>query len=178
MNILHKTRVYTASPMEKQNTRAWRAEFIEKTKDLNLIVFDPYEKPFLEEITEDEEAREMLAKWRSNGEYDKISERMRRVRNDDLRITDIVDFGVIKLDVDVFTMGTIEELACLNRSKKPCFVFVEQGKKAAPFWLFGMIPHEYIFDDLNSLVEYLKKINSGEIPLDTKRWRLLKPEYR
>jgi hypothetical protein len=45
-------------------------------------------------------------------------------------------------------------------------------------WFFGKIPHKYIYDNIETIVERIKAIDDGIIPLCSDRWRLLKPEFR
>ena len=42
----------------------------------------------------------------------------------------------------------------------------------------GMLPHHYIYDSIESVVNMIKKINNGEKEIDSDRWRLLKKELR
>jgi len=48
---------------------------------------------------------------------------------------------------------------------------VEQGKKNAPDWLFGTIPHQMIFSDWIDLKNYLMHIDSDENIECYKRWQ-------
>jgi hypothetical protein len=55
----------------------------------------------------------------------------------DLRVVDIVDFLIVYVNTDAYTVGTWEEFFWANRAKKPLFVVVEGGKQNCPalaFW--------------------------------------------
>ena len=47
---------------------------------------------------------------------------------------------------------------------------MEQGKKHAPDWLFGTIPHEFIFDTWDDILSYLNEINSSLSINHRNRW--------
>ena len=42
----------------------------------------------------------------------------------------------------------------------------------------GMIPHKYIYDSVEEVLDIIHQIDRGEKEADSDRWRLLKPEYR
>ena len=42
----------------------------------------------------------------------------------------------------------------------------------------GAIPHKYIYDSIEEVIEMVSHIDSGYVKLNSERWKLLKPEYR
>ena len=42
----------------------------------------------------------------------------------------------------------------------------------------GMIPHQYIYDTIEDVVEMLYEIDDGHKEIDSYRWRLLRKELR
>lgn len=178
MNVLAGTRTYLAGFMEYGDGRGWRDALTPVLQAMGVTVFDPYHKPFINEIKEDEEARRLLKEWMATGQYDKVAERMKAVRNDDLRLVDISDFLIIYVKPSIPTWGTPEELFWANREKKPIFLIMEGGKALCPLWLMGTLPHKYIYNNADEVVEMLKNIDSGAKELDNGRWRLLQPQYR
>lgn len=132
-----------------------------------VIVFDPANKP-IDIGIEDLESRHDRKKWKENEEYDKVSETMRVIRNTDLRMVDISDFLIVNLDLDIHPCGTYEELFLANRQKKPIILRVKQGKRQAPDWLFGTIPHETIFSTWEEVKDYLDLVDNGRF--NDKRW--------
>ena len=178
MNILNKTKTYLVGPIEFKNERAWRQEITIKLKDIGIVCYDPYCKPFVIDVDETETANDSLKELRAKGDYDEVARVMRRIRNFDLALTDKADFIVAYIDPEVFTVGSIEEICWANRQKKPIFLIVEGGKEKCPLWLFGTIPHKYIYNNLDEVVEALKKIDSGDKFADSSRWRILREEFR
>ena len=177
-NILNKTKVYLIGAMEYENGEGWRNKVKETLNPLGITTFDPYHKPFVDFISEDEEARRMLKTWMVDSEFDKVAERMKDVRRDDLRLVDLSDFFIVYINPKIPSWGSAEEIYWANRLKKPIFLFVEGGKTKTPLWIMGTIPHKYIYNSLEEILDTLKKIDGGEKAIDSDRWRLLKEEYR
>lgn len=179
MNLLAYTRCYTIGPMENdQAGDEWRMQVKRRLSLLNVIVFSPYHKPFVNEIKEDKEARILLREWMDNGQYDKVHERMKAVRADDLRLCDISDFFIAKIHPKIASYGSMEEIVTANRAKKPLFIVVDGGRHVIPLWLLGMLPPHYFYDTLEDALVMIEKIDSGKREIDSSRWRLLKEEYR
>ena len=44
--------------------------------------------------------------------------------------------------------------------------------------MMGMLPHHYIYDSIEEVVEMIKNIDAGSKEIDSDRWRLLKRELR
>ena len=55
---------------------------------------------------------------------------------------------------------------------------MEGGKSKTPLWMMGMLPHHYIYDDIDGVLEMIHQINDGNKAIDSDRWRLLKEELR
>lgn len=177
-HILARTRCYTIGHMEYKDGQAWRKKVESELGCRGITFFNPYEKPFLNDVPENVAARKRLSQWMKNGEYDLVAEQMRAIRCYDLRLVDLSDFLIAYIDPTVVTYGTIEELTTAVREKKPLFVCVEGGKKKCPLWILGMIPPKYVYNSIDEAIEILKGIDSGTIELSSDKWKLLKPEYR
>jgi hypothetical protein len=167
--------------MEYANGQSWRNYFKKEISPLNITCFDPYEKPYDSHILgvdESDTIRDDCRKRIEEGDYDYVAKLFKNVRNLDLALCDKSDFIVMCLNPNVPTIGTIEELSVSVKMKKPVFMFVEGGKKKVPLWILGMIPHEFIFDTLDEVIQKLKDMDEGKVKIDPKYWRLLRKEYR
>jgi len=164
--------------MQYQNGRGWRERVAEKLKEIGVVCFDPYSKPFVKDIKECENFQKELLDNLENENYDFVAEKMKDVRAHDLALCDFSSFIIAYIDPKVVTVGSYEEIYWANRLKKPIFLVIEGGKKRCPLWLLGTIPHKYIYDSIDQVVDVLFKIASGEKEMDSSRWRLLKEEYR
>jgi len=178
MNYLDKTKTYLVGHMQYVEGRNWREEVSERLSKIGVTCFDPYKKPFIKDVEEDEASREEMEVWMRTKQYDRVTERMKTVRSYDLNLVDRSDFIVAHLIPDVASWGSAEELVTAIRMKKPVFLSIEGGKKKTPLWIMGMMPHKYIYNNVTEIVDKLKNIDSGKKAIDNERWRLLKKELR
>lgn len=178
MNQLENTKTYLVGHMQYLSGRNWREEISESLAGLKITCFDPYKKPFIKDVEEDEASRQEMEGWMKTKQYDRASERMKTVRSYDLNLVDRSDFIIAHLVPEVASWGSAEEIVTAVRMKKPIFISMEGGKAKTPLWLLGMLPHKYIYNSLDEIVDMLYAIDNGTKSIDSDRWRLLKKEYR
>lgn len=164
--------------MQYENGEGWRNKVEAELEPLGIKCLNPYKKPFILKVNEDEESRRELSQWMIDSKYDLVAKHMKAVRNDDLRCCDLVDFAICYINPKIASWGSAEELTTLNRAKKPIFIVVEGGKNQCPLWILGMIPHKYIYNSLDEVLFMIKGINDGSIKIDSERWQLLDFKYR
>lgn len=178
MEILEKTKTYLVGHMQYANGRNWR-EYVEaELEPLGITIFNPYKKPFVKDVNEDEKTMSKVIRNMEDGYYTDVANRMKQVRSYDLNLVDRSDFIIAHLLPHVASWGSAEEIATAVRMKKPIFISMEGGKSKTPLWIMGMIPHHYIYDTIEDVVDMIKKINNGEKEIDSDRWRLLRKELR
>ena len=177
-NVLEKTRTYLVGHMQYADGRNWRDAVEEELGKLNITVFNPYKKPFVKDVDEDEEARYKMHEDMGNGYYNDVAERMSTVRSYDLNLVDRSDFIVAHLLPDVASWASAEEIVTAVRMKKPIFISMQGGKSQTPLWMMGMLPHHYIYDSIEEVLEMIHQINDGKKAIDSDRWRLLRKELR
>ena len=178
MNLLSKTKTYLVGHMQYVSGRNWREEITDRLTKIGVTCFDPYKKPFMRDVEEDESTREEMATWMKTKQYDRVTDRMKTVRSYDLNLVDRSDFIVAHLVPDVASWGSAEEIVTAVRMKKPVFVSMEGGKARTPLWMLGMFPHKYIYNSVDEITEMLFAIDSGSKEIDSDRWRLLRKEFR
>jgi len=176
--VLERTRTYLVGHMQYANGRNWRDHVEEELDQINIITFNPYKKPFVKDVNEDEDARLSLDHCQERGYFNDVSERMSLVRSYDLNLVDRSDFIIAHLLPDIASWGSAEELVTAVRMKKPMFISMEGGKRKTPLWLMGMLPHHYIYDTVDEVLEMIHQINDGKKAIDSDRWRLLRKELR
>ena len=177
-NVLDKTRTYLVGHMQYSDGRDWREHVEKELESLNITVFNPYKKPFVKDVNEDETARTRMSEDMVNGYYSDVAERMSTVRSYDLNLVDRSDFIIAHLLPDVASWGSAEEIVTAVRMKKPIFISMEGGKTKTPLWMMGMLPHHYIYDSIEEVLDMLQQIDSGAKKIDSDRWRLLRKELR
>lgn len=178
MGILKKTKCYLIGGMQYVDGRGWREVVKSKLQNSEITFFDPYYKPFLHDIPEDENSRAEMLRWMETEQYDLVQQRMWEVRGYDLRLCDISDFFIAHINPSVASWGSAEEITTIIRAKKPLFLSIAGGKKKTPLWILGMIPHKYIYNDINEVIQTIQHIDAGIIKMSSDRWKLLKEELR
>ena len=169
MGLLEKTRTYLVGHMQYASGRDWREQVTNDLEPLGIRVFNPYDKPFVKDVDEGEDTRLSLEHCQKHGYFNDVAERMKLIRS---------DFIIAHLLPDVASWGSAEELVTAVRMKKPIFISMEGGKHATPLWMMGMLPHHYIYDSIEEVVEMIEQIDSADKKIDSDRWRLLRKELR
>lgn len=171
MNRLCGTRAYLAGAMDRvpDGGIVWREKITKVLEPLGVTVLDPCKKP-IDVGGESVDDRDFHNKLKQQGKYDDLQKHMKVIRATDLRMVDISDFVILNVDVDIHMCGSYEELTLANRQKKPIIVHIEQGKENAPNWMFGMIPHEFMFGEWSGVISYLRHINHDNDIDCRKRW--------
>jgi hypothetical protein len=177
-NVLRKTRCYLIGHMQYANGRGWRETVKESLSSTGITFFDPYHKPFIHDIPEDESSREQMLHWMETEQYDLVQSRMWSVRGYDLRLCDVCDFFIAHINPEIASWGSAEEITTVVREKKPIFLSVEGGKKKTPLWLLGVLPHKYIYNNVDEIIQTIRLIDDGLIKINNDRWKLLKEELR
>ena len=177
-SVLWKTRTYLVGHMQYADGQDWREKVELELAPLGVRVFNPYKKPFVKDVDEDEEARSKILLAMERGWYNDVTKRMKEIRSYDLNLVDRSDFIIAHLLPEVASWGSAEEIVTAVRMKKPIFISMEGGKKATPLWMMGMVPHHYIYDSVEEILDMLKKIDSGDKDIDSDRWRLLRKDLR
>jgi len=171
MNKLSSMRVYLCGPMDrvKDGGRGWRDMLTPKLQEMKVVVLDPCNKP-LDGAYEGPELRERHTTLLAQHDFETVANEVKVLRRTDLRMVDIADFLIVHLNNNVQTCGTYEELFWANRMKKPVLVMCEQGKLNVPRWLFGVLPHQHIFNNWQELIQYLHDVDEGRRTESYNRW--------
>jgi hypothetical protein len=177
-SVLWNTKTYLVGHMQYASGRDWREYVEQELERLSITVFNPYKKPFVKDVEEDEDARLSLAHCQKHGYFNDVAERMKLVRSYDLNLVDRSDFIIAHLLPEVASWGSAEELVTAVRMKKPIFISMEGGKRETPLWVMGMLPHNYIYNSIEEVVDMIKAIDGGTKEIDSDRWRLLRKELR
>lgn len=179
-HLLKDTRCYLIGHMQYVNGRGWRDSVKTEFKDSGIKFYDPYHKPFVHDIPEDENSRSEMLHWMETGQYDLVAQRMKDVRGYDLRLCDICDWFIAVIKPTIASWGSAEEITTVIREKKPLFLIIDdpKGKRATPLWLMSIMPHKYIYNSLEEALETIRGIDSGIIKMSSDRWKLLLPELR
>lgn len=174
---LQDMRIYLSGACEcaPETGADWRKEVTPPLVALGLTVFDPVHSDITLPcgISKQEEFI-YVKKLREEGNYSELEKIMKEITHMDCRMCDCADILLVYLDSTIQTTGTIHEIIISVMQKKPIYVACKQGKKHIPLWLFGIIPHTYMFETLTEAVQELTKISKTSDKdlktLDNKRW--------
>lgn len=173
MNRLRGLRCYLAGPIDhaEDDGVGWRNQAKLWLNQRGVIPMDPCDKP-----TDDVEHREIgaekkkLMELKMDRDFDELTRRMKAIAHIDLRMLDRSDFVICYIDMDAKPFGTIWELQQSLKQKKPTLVFVKEGKQNSSLWLYGVMNHNYMFDTMGELFNYLHGIDTGLKDADLTRW--------
>jgi nucleoside 2-deoxyribosyltransferase len=177
--ILNRTKCYLVGNIENANSpESWRDKVKNELKSTGITFFDPLKKPFLDSINEDKEHIAMLQRLRTEGNFEELSKIMKKIRVEDLSLVDRSDFIIAVVSAKTASWGSAEEVFWANRMKKPIFLVVTEGRRACPFWIFGTLKHEQIYETIEDVIAELNQISSGAKKIDWTQWKIFREEYR
>ena len=172
INRLKNTLCYLCGPMDRvpDGGVGWRKHITPILKDMGIGVLDPSDKP-TEFAQENHDFRDMINIHKLEKKYDVVKKSMRDVAAVDLRMVDIAHFVIMYMDIDVHLCGSYHEAFVAIQQKKPLLIVCKQGKCFMPSWMFGVMPHEHMFDDWNQMLNYISDVNLGYSNKHYNRWR-------
>jgi len=179
-SILDGAVVYLGGPIDRafDDGLAWRIAIKKdfEAKGIQLVCLDPTNKfvGIKGEVGEEKIEQQIL---REKEDWHGLKELVKPIVRMDLRMVDLCDILIAKIDVNVHMCGTYHEIVVAIQEKKPILLIIEGGKKNCPGWLFGVIDHEFMFDSIEECLNYLDQVNRGETILDDK-WVLIRPEIK
>ncbi len=179
MGILKNTSAYLAGPVEHSgDARSWREELAEFLTALDVKVYDPMKPP-----------EWALFKGASPGDVYKayIGQKSSMTRKEAFAIQENVrevckrwayacDWLICYLP-KVFTSGTFDELGICERTGKPIFLWTPD--QISTTWSANQVCKteeeidEYIFLEKQALLDHIKAIDDGKVPLDPLKWIFL-----
>ena len=172
INRLKHTICYLCGPMDRvaDGGVTWRRNLTPKLKEMGVGVLDPSKKP-TEFAKEDNNFRNNIDYLKKTRQFDDVHKEMKDIAAIDLRMVDIAHFLIMYMDMDIHMCGSYHEAFVAVSQKKPVLIVCKQGKPKLPNWMFGVIPHQHMFDNWSYLLEYLYHVNEDEEVDHLKRWR-------
>lgn len=171
---------YLAGPIDrvKDCGMSWRIVLTNMIREagLSLVIFDPT-REILGVKASESDLRNTLENIRLQGNYDEYSRLIEKIIHVDLRLVDLSDFIIAKIDPEIFMCGTVHEIVMASLQKKPVLLIVNGGKQNCPGWLFGLLDHRLIFDSERSLVDYLVAVDCGQVEVG-ERWLFVRHEMQ
>lgn len=164
MGRLDKHLVYLSSGMDRvpDGGVAWRNWITPILQKRGIGVFNPCDKPIVY-ATEDENTRTHINQFKQNQDYESVRQIMKPICHADLNMVDNSHFLIVYLDTEIHLGGTIHELSLAIMQRTPTLIMCEQGISGIPNWWFGVVPHQTMFGDWDSLLEYVRHVDEDPI---------------
>lgn len=177
MGLLNGTKAYLAGPIEYagdgQGGIIWRNEITKLLHEMGVRVYDPMRKPdWYPPISKGDPGA--YTKRIMKGDRDGF-EAIHFIEKVDFRYVYDCDWLIVYLPAQR-TYGTIDELRAAVNCGKPIFIFSEDGVVSS--WVMAMVSDhttykEVFHHSLDELVEYIRRIDNSEVPLDPLKWIFL-----
>ncbi len=175
-NRLKYAKVYLCGSMDADRVAGaqWRQEITPFLESLGCIVFNPYKKDVVDnkgfKETEDDNVFAIMQELQKEEKYDELKPIIKSIRQSDLRMVDHSDVMVAYLDFSKRLCGSWEEYFIGNKNKRPILTFSNVPKKEMPLWLFDVVPHELLFNNIDEVKEYMRHIHEDEVIDSLGRW--------
>ncbi|MCF7796033.1 hypothetical protein K9M42_02980 [Patescibacteria group bacterium] len=177
MNKLNNINIFLSGPIDRveDDGVGWRKKIKKEINKIGFDVnfFDPTDKP--EGLGSEIGTEKIkLKKLISQGKWDEAKKFVKKFRRYDLRGVDWCDLFIIYIDINVHMCGSYDEYNTAERQNKPIFVIMGEGqnKSQIPGWLIASMEKSEIFNNISECVNYIKKINNGQIEMDN-RWVII-----
>ena len=134
-NILDSATVYLSGPMdfvasrEEEKEKGWRTRITDFLNIMKTTVYDPWEKPVVSGMKhygkEDEFTVDARERWTYDNDENgaktraELSEEFWPTLHIDLRMTDLADFIIAYCPTNVYSVGTVHEIATARLQHKP-----------------------------------------------------------
>lgn len=177
MGTLNRARTYLVGHMQYLDGQDWRRYVSKELSPLGIRCFNPYENNF-HGLDEGVDTRDVCDILMSQGKLEAVSDTFKPIRDHDLSLVDRSDFIIANLHPTIASWGSAHEIIIASQLRRPTFISIIGGRNKCPFWLTTLFPTRYIYNCPEEIVDTIIKIDSGEIKIDSDRWRLLKEELR
>lgn len=146
--ILDRARVYLSGPMDFVKSRddekrfGWRTRVSQFLQHYGTTVFDPWNKPNVAGLPhygkEDEFTTKVRQEWTyaDNNEgratRDRLCDQFWPTLHIDLRMTDLADFLIAYCPTNIYSVGTVHEIATARLQHKPVLLVTPRLDSSAP----------------------------------------------
>lgn len=161
-NRLRNTRCYLAGAVDRcpDLGMTWRENIAkELRKDFGVIVYNPLDNG-------ENSHREDLRRWKEEGDWENYIPAVQAIRDKDLQMVHRSDWLILRLDMDVHTCGSYEELNLAIYQNKHTFIVCKQGIKQIPGWIFAKVPVRWMFNTFHEMFVRLRWIDSCSDNID------------
>ncbi len=175
--FLNGTNAYTIGQLQHGSfkyAKEWRSYLQEKLEPLGVHILSPLDKMFKNFPKEGEHFNAELKQALKDGKYQWVHEEMKVIRNRDLAACDFSTFLIAVIDPKTVTWGCTDEIITSKRNQKPVFLVIpDKGYEEIPLWLASYFRPNWVYKNLDEVIDILYKIDSGKIEVNNKYWKIL-----
>lgn len=173
MGNLSKTTVYLSGPIDNDpDAASWRGQVTEFLSPYGPRIYDPCTKTSLE-AQESQDHVAQRKEYKKQGRYDKVKEMMKLIISWDLGAVDESRIIIARIDERIPMCGTVWELSIASQQQKMILLFSTSGKHSINDWFFHVIPLEHIFEDMEEMFAYLRKLDEDIKTDSTGKFKIL-----
>ncbi len=179
MGLLKGTVTYTVGNLQYgcfDAAKSWRDSLKEQLSPLGIRILSPLDKMFRNFEKEGKDFNKELVQALKEGRHQWVHEQAKSIRSRDLSACDVSQFLIAYLDPTKPTFGSTDEIITAKRNLKPVFLILDGGYSNCPIWLCSYFKPHWVYPSLDKVVDTLKKIDTGEIEINTKYWKILENE--
>ncbi len=177
MNLLKGTNCYTIGQLQHgcfSFAKSWRDELKSKLSPIGVKILSPLDRMFRNFPEESANLNSELQQQLKDGKYYWVHEQMKAIRARDLAACDLSTFLIAVLDPNRITWGATDEIITSKRNCKPVFLIIpDKGYSEIPLWLASYFKPNWVYKNIDEVVNVLYQINSGEIDINNKYWKIL-----
>lgn len=173
MGNLSKTTIYLSGPIDHDpNAADWRKKVTEFLKPYGPKIYDPCAKTSLN-AQESQDRIALRKEYKKQGKYDKVKEMMKPIISWDLGAVDESRIIIARIDERIAMCGTVWELAIAAQQQKMILLFSTSGKSTINDWFFHVISLEHIFEDMEDMFDYLRRLDADLSTDTTGKFKIL-----
>lgn len=142
-------------------------------EEFGVEVFNPLYKSdyFNMGVYGEKDHGDELSSLQESEQYDELSRVMSlKVAHPDLRLVDSSAFIIARYLQGVVSVGTLDEAFKAQDQKKPIIWYSNCSKKVMPQWMFHRFDHNLFFNSISPIVEYLRRVNNGDLKAEELRY--------
>lgn len=164
---------YCAGPMEHVDDMgiSWRQEITPKLQAMGIGVLNPCDKA-TDYALENPETNALINAAKNREDWNEVHNILAPIVGADLRQVHHAAFIILYIDKDAHMCGSYIEYAWAMLERKPVLCVVKQGKRNASGFIFGMNPHNLIFNTFDEALDYLREIDEKGDVNNLRRWTL------
>lgn len=155
--------IYLCGPMDfaKDQGIGWREVATKQLLEIGFKpqnILNPCSKPAVFGGRNLSEEQKLCNEFRARKDWKGLTALVKKIMAVDLRMCDKADIILANFSHCERTTGSIHELVVCRQQHKPCYLVDEGGLDHVSGWLFALLGHERIFDNMPAAIEAIRRV--------------------